>query len=414
MNFFHHIKDARQTVLANKMRSWLSSLGIIIGISSVVLILSAWHATQSQFMNNLWSMSSNSVSITTRNKDANESAVQASLNDDMVKFLVDNFSFLSGNIALVKSSPGIGIKYNADADKALVQGISEGYLSLTKEEFLYGQDFTTQDFESGAPVAIINYNSLRDFFDTDNPLGRELTINGTSFRVIGILKQSTSERMGLLDGVSVYIPAPAYAQSIRVGQDYDSIDLYLPEEYDNEQRRQIIYYSLLQHLGVSKVQQAHLSVDSFASFADQIQSAMSVFSIFLAIIGGISLLVGGIGVMNIMIVSVTERTREIGIRKAIGALKKDIIMQFLTESIVLTSLGGIIAVMISYVIILIANTVLSSISLVDSPFEGFHISIPLGVLVLAFSLTSLVGVGFGILPARKAAALKPIDALRFE
>ena len=168
------------------------------------------------------------------------------------------------------------------------------------------------------------------------------------------------------------------------------MQVFLPEEYDNEEWRKILYQTLLQYIGVKTTNDADFEVISSASFADQIRSIMEIFSYFLAAVGGISLLVGGIGVMNIMIVSVTERTREIGIRKAIGALKKDIIMQFLIESIVLTTLGGIVAIIISYLFVGMINGVLLLLNLQEGAFAGFRVTVSINTLILALSLTTIV------------------------
>ncbi len=305
------------------------------------------------------------------------------------------------------------LKVKAEKYTILTKGVSANYFTVGKDEFMYGKAFSAQEIERKENVVIMSHASLKDVFDQQNPVGKSIIIQGKPFTVIGVLKETPQERLGAA-GVSAYFPYPLFFQEIFASPSFNSVQLFLPEESDNEEWRKIIYQTLLNYVGVKTTNDANFEVTSSASFADQIQSAMDIFSYFLAAVGGISLLVGGIGVMNIMIVSVTERTREIGIRKAIGALKKDIIMQFLIESIVLTTLGWIVAIIISYLLVGLINGVLILLSLQEGPFAGFRVSVSLGTLILALSLTTIVGIGFGITPAKKAAQLKPIDALRFE
>lgn len=414
MNLQSYIFDAWNTIISNKLRSGLSSLGIIIGITSVVLMLSLGNSTKEQFLNNLWSISANSLTVTSSNTtpDRNSIAKALPLNNETVSFLESTFPTLSGQITYITSRPST-LKHQAKTYAMFTKGISPNYLSLGKEEFMYGRAFSEQEINEKQPVVVMSYSTLKDVFDNQNPIGTSVTIQGKPFTIIGVLKESTQERLGW-SSVSAHFPYPIFFKEIFASSSFNSLQIFLPEESDNEQWRKIIYQTLLEYIGVTSTNDADFEVTSSASFADQIQSAMDIFSYFLAAVGGISLLVWWIGVMNIMIVSVTERTREIGIRKAIGALKKDIIMQFLIESIVLTSLGGIVAIIISYLIIGLINGVLILLSLQEGPFAGFRVSVSLGTLILALSLTTIVGVGFGITPAKKAAQLKPIDALRFE
>lgn len=416
MNFRAYVIDARNTIMANKLRSSLSSLWIIIWVSSVVILLSIGAGTKEQLTQNMWSMTTNSVTISASN-NASAGAKELPLTNEVVSFLQDTFSELSWSIAALKLASNQTLTYWTEVKSSTVNGISSNYFSLSKQAIKYGTGFTETDYTTKTRVAILNYSSLDSLFDNQNPVWQSIKIKGKRFTIIWILDQTSIESMGRWgSSITAYVPFPTFQEEISVTKEYDSLVVYLPNDSDNATWKQIIHYALLKRLWLSNVDQAAFSVNSFASFVETLQSTITMFTYFLWVIGGISLLVWGIWVMNIMIVSVTERTREIGIRKAIGALKRDIIMQFLTESVVITFLWGFIAIVFSYAVVYGINFLISTMassSGSSGPFS-IHLSITSNVVILAFTLTALTGIWFGILPAQKAVQLKTIDALRFE
>ena len=401
--------------MANKLRSSLSSLWIIIWVSSVVILLSIGTWTKEQLTENIWSMATNSVTITSSNNNASAWAKKLPLTDETKLFLENNFPELSGTIATLKVASNQTAVYWTNSSSSTVNGISNNYFTLSKQELKYGTGFSQDDYDMKNPVVVLNYGSLSELFDDQNPVWQSIKIKGKRFTVVWILDQTSIESMGRGWSVTAYIPFPTFQEEINIGNEYDNFVVYLPNDSDNDTWKQIIHYALLKKLWLNNVNQWDFSVNSFASFLETLESTITVFTYFLWAIGAISLLVWGIGVMNIMIVSVTERTREIGIRKAIWALKRDIIMQFLTESVVITFLWWIIAIIFSYLVVYGINILISTMwSSSSSGPISIHLSITSDVVLLAFWLTALTWIWFGILPAKKAVQLKTIDALRFE
>ncbi len=418
MHFLSYVVDARNTIIANKLRSGLSSLGIIIWVSSVVILLAIGTGTKAKLIENMWSMISNSVTITSSSSSNGATLKELPMNKETISFLENTFVELSGRITYITSSNQTAARWTESAS-ASVNGVPANYFTLWKNKLTYGSFFTEDDVYKSAAVVVLSYGSLNALFDDANPVWQTIKIKWKRFTVIGVLEKTSMESMRRSSSVTAYIPSTTSMEQISLSKIYNSIVVYLPDNSDNTTWTQLLQYGLLRRVWGTDISQAGFSVISYASFVETLQSTITMLTYFLWAIGGISLFVGGIGVMNIMIVSVTERTREIGIRKAIWALRKDIIMQFLTESIVITLIGWAIAIMLSYAIVYGINTIITIISSTASTSTwwwglSIYLEITNSVVALAFWLTTFTGVIFGILPAQKAAKLKPIDALRFE
>ena len=231
----------------------------------------------------------------------------------------------------------------------------------------------------------------------------KIKLGGKELSVIGLLKQASE-----WEGASLYIPITTMQERLNHNSNISSLTIHLDPTADNALWQKRITYLLLKKYNIANKQQAWFSIYSFAKYTEQLNSSMAVMNYLLLAIWWISLLVWGIWVMNIMIVSVTERTREIGIRKAIGALNRDIIAQFLVESVIIVIIWWLIALLFSFWIVALLNK-----AFIGSDFE-FHAVITYDVVLIALWLTTAIWIIFWILPARKAAKLKPIDALRFE
>lgn len=368
--------------------------------------------TQHQIKNEMGSVSSNTASISSKNADATTIAKKLPLDDKLISFLEQSFPELEHHITYTNTAPWLQASYDSNTSIINLNGVSDNYFDLSEDDILYGGVFTSDQLNEWRNVVVLSNESINTLFDKKNPIGKQVTIKGKKFEVVWVLDHTPIDGM-LGDTLMGYIPHKSFQRTIMQTSNYDDITMYFPSDDDNETRRQITYNALLRYVGAAHTSDADFEVTSFAVFIEAIQSTMKIFSYFLAFIWGISLLVGWIGVMNIMIVSVTERTREIGIRKAIWALNNDIILQFMTESMVITFLWGIVAIIISYIIVGWIGYLIA-LGGPDSQLYGLRPVIEPGVLLLAFGLTASTWLLFGIMPARKAAKLKPIDALRFE
>ena len=289
---------------------------------------------------------------------------------------------------------------NEDGDSAMWQflWVPIDYLDKMSLDWNYGSQFSESNYDKNEDVAIVNKNIVDDLFDGDYPIWEYVYFNSRKFRVIWVLDEESMFGQ-------VFIPITTYQQKINSSTKISSITVILSYDDDVDLWMNRIKYFLMRKYNISHIDLAWFSVTSLSAIWDAIDNAMSLFAYLLAAIGSISLLVGWIGVMNIMLVSVTERTREIWIRKAIWALNGDIITQFLIESVVVTSIGWIIAIILSWLAIQLVNSF---------DIEWITVSMTTEVVVLATTLTFIIWIVSWIGPAKKAAELQPIDALRFE
>ena len=289
---------------------------------------------------------------------------------------------------------------NEDGDSAMWQflWVPIDYIDKMGLDWNYWSQFSQSNFDRNEDVAIVNKNIVDDLFDGDYAIWEYVYYNSRKFKVIWVLDEESMFGQ-------VFIPITTYQQKINSSAKISSITIILSYDDDVDEWMNRIKYFLMRKYNISHIDLAWFSVTSLSAIWDAIDNAMSIFTYLLAAIGWVSLLVGWIWVMNIMLVSVTERTREIWIRKAIWALNGDIITQFLIESVVVTAIGWIIAIILSWLAIQLVNSF---------EIEWIQVSMTTDVVVLATTLTFIIWIVSGIGPAKKAAELQPIDALRFE
>ena len=402
-----YIKMALENIRANKGRSILTMLGIIIGISSVIMIISIGNGFQDQINDQLNSMAGGQVAVYVSDDGKGEEyyiteddmdAIREKINN--VRGVVDNWNF-SGTVL----SP----KGNYDAM------ITAGNWDLEKYNqaaVVRGKYFTKEDFYNSSKVCVISQNDAVRLFGTDDVVGMtlELTISNVTQEVtiVGITESKESENsmvsMGYMaDTVSVSMPTTVLEEGYGYDLGNGSYSVIILCQ-SSEDSKQVLTDSLrllearhqCQGQGVYMTQNA-------ADEIDQINDILGMITAFIVLVAAISLLVGGIGVMNIMLVSVTERTREIGIRKALGARTGSILLQFLSESAIITLLGGLIGIILG---------LLGAYGICSLPMLGFAPGVRITTILIATVFSSGVGIFFGIYPARKAAKMHPIDALR--
>ena len=405
MNFSTYIKDAIWNLLSNKMRSFLSVLGIVIWLFSVIFLMSFGTWAQQWVKDQMASLITNNITITPdwwytqRTDDDVHWYVKAiTLDEKLIDDLQYYFPELSWKITYSNSS--LWMLKNADNDNLMWQfmWVPIDYLEKTSLDWKYWNKFSQRNFDKNEDVAIINKNCVDYLYDDVEPIWQYIYYNNRKFKIIWILDEES------IFG-QAYIPITTYQQKVDTTTKIWSITVVLGYDDNVDEWMNKIKYFLMRKYNVNHIDLAWFSVSSLSAIGDAIDKAMWIFTYLLAAIWSISLLVWWIGVMNIMLVSVTERTREIWIRKAIWALNKDIITQFLIESVVVTSIGWVLAIILSWLAIQLVNSF---------HIEWINVSMTMDVVVLATALTFLIWIVSWIWPAKKAAELQPIDALRFE
>lgn len=393
MDILQTLKLAFRGIIDNKLRSFLTMLGIIIGVTSVIALVSIGQGTTAKVTEQIQSMGSNLLTVNIMGRGTNTTLSY----DQAMEF--SSSPYISGVAPII--SENVTVKHGNKNSQVQLQGVNADLLTVRNYSMSEGRFFTPVDVSMRQKVAVLGSQIASDLFGFVDPIGQEIKIKGYNFKVIGILKTSSS-MMGSTDE-QVFIPitvAERILQTRGVRTIYiqaASKDAVSPAMSEISSKLDKIY-----RVSSEDENYAYRIFDQSAML-DTINETSKTLTMMLGGIAAISLLVGGIGIMNIMLVSVTERTREIGIRKALGARKRDVLNQFLIESLVLSSTGGIIGVAAGYLV-----------SWALGRFLNMNTMTTLPVVLIAFSFSLLVGVFFGIYPANKASNLKPIDALRYE
>ena len=394
------------TISANKVRSGLTILGIIIGIGSVVALISIGQGVQSSIEEQIQSIGSNLLVVYPGYQKEVGTKVQSSrgLGQTLTKEDADAIE----EIVFVEAvSPEISKRYQVTAKgtntNTSVIGTVSSYTQTKNLEIDIGSFISEQNIRSLSKVAILGPTTRDDLFgENSNPVGQKIRINRVDFTIIGITQAKGGTGWGSQDDI-IFIPIST-AQRYLSGDNYVStINVQVQdEEFMTAVQEEITGLLLMRH-NIADPQMADFSIMNQADILEAMTEVTNIFTIFLGAVAGISLVVGGIGIMNMMLTTVTERTREIGLRKAIGAKNKDIRAQFLIEAVVLTFIGGILGVIFGWLI-----------SLGISGFTEITTSISGWSIILAFGVSAMIGIGFGYYPAKRAALLNPIEALRYE
>lgn len=395
------------TLTINKMRTGLAILGIVIGIGSVIALISLGQASQQAITNQIESLGSNLLTV--QPGAQNSGAVRGAAGGAQTLTLDDAKAIMtSSKITTIKSvSPEFSkrsqVTYGRNNTNTQIIGVYPAYAEIRKITVSSGVFITERDETAMSKVAVIGPQVVTDLFgESANPIGQSIRIGGQSLKVIGVTTAKGGSGFNNQDDV-IYVPLST-AQKQMFGSDYlSSISLEAKSQDVMVAAQNEVGYLLLARHKFSDPAQADFSIMSQNDILNTASQVTGTFTTLLGGIAAISLLVGGIGIMNIMLVTVTERTREIGLRKALGAKRKVIIYQFLIEAIILTLTGGIIGMLLGIGI----SFVLSS--LMTLPFT---ISPP--SIALAMGVSGVIGVLFGWYPAQKAAKLQPIEALRYE
>ncbi len=409
MNFFgENIKIAFQSLFLNKLRSALTMLGIIIGVGAVVAVMSIGSGAQSSVIASIQGIGSNLIIVIPGSSHEDMGALnqfstanKESLKLDDVEAINKYSKHIKGVIPVILSAAPI--TYLDKGINASVYASSENAEQVYNFEIERGKFFSKSDVANSANVACVGPTVIEKLFGNKDPLGKTLKVMGKNFKIIGTIKSKGTNMFGQDQDNAIAVPITT-AMNKLYGQKYLSMIIADTEtEKEIDVASEEITRILRKQHGLKGGSKNDFSIQSQTEILNALSTVTSIFTITIGSIAAISLLVGGIGIMNIMLVSVTERTREIGIRKAIGAKNRDVLVQFLTESVVLSLSGGIMGIIFAGVIALFLNKY-SPITATISPFS----------ILLAVSFSTLVGLFFGIYPAMRAAKLNPIEALRFE
>jgi len=393
---FDNIRIATTQLLSNKLRTILTMLGVIIGIASVVLLLSLGQAVQSNITAQFEGLGASLIRVSSTSSDA-------PLTTDLADALRARVT--TASLVMPQTSGNYSVVFNGDEFSVGVTGATTDYLDINDRSLTSGRFFTEEEVESSARLAIIGVETAENLFDTANPLGQEIRIGTVFFKVIGVLNDTGGEDDDLI--IVPITAAQTRLNATRTNSGEPVVNMILVLAADNDQvdaTTDEVTTILRQERNLSATDSDNFRAFTASSILDSLSSSIETITIFLGMLAGISLVVGGIGVMNIMLVTVNERTREIGLRKAVGAQRWDIVFQFLTEAIVITMLGGFIGVVIA----------VAGASLITALVSDFNVVIQPTSLLLAAGIAASVGIFFGVYPASRAASLSPIDALRYE
>ncbi len=398
------IKIALMNIKSNKGRSILTMLGIIIGISSVIMIISIGNGVKGQITGELNDMAGGQIYIYSKSNE----------NGEYIEFTDEDFDILKEKVEHIKAiTPSYGFSGTVLAKKGNFEGVArggtEGLEYYESNPIVKGKYFTAGDYYAANKVCVVTEGSAMKMFGTTDVIGMsiELTLYGVTqeFTIVGIRQDNAASMLNMMyvdDRVEIEVPLSVLGSAY--GFYVEGVDSFLvigdSAEYSTQMAKECVSVLEARH---NVRGQGLISIEDFNDYMTQITSVLGTVTIFVVFVAAISLLVGGIGVMNIMLVSVTERTREIGIRKSLGARTKSILLQFLSESAIITLMGGLIGITIG---------VLGAFGICG--LLGFAPMVKISTVLGASIFSSAVGIFFGIYPAKKAAKLSPIEALRHE
>lgn len=406
MNYGNLIRIAIRALANNKFRGFLTMLGIIIGVASVISMLAIGQGSKRSIREQISEMGSNMIMIRPGNGKFGGVRQSAS---SMQTLKLEDFEAITRDVNLIdKATPMVNssgqIIYGANNAPTSVYGINQDYLDIRKFSVDQGEMFTEHDIKTAAKVCVVGQTVVNNLFTKgEDPLGKTIRFKSTPFRIIGVLTPKGYNSMGQDQDDMILAPYTTIQKRILAITYINGIEASAISEEASEEAIEEISAILRQNHKLAPGDEADFHVRSQEELSSMLSTTTDLMTVLLACIAGISLLVGGIGIMNIMYVSVTERTREIGLRMSIGAKGRHILFQFLIEAVIISVTGGIIGVILGI-----------GSSLIIKYGIGWPVYVQVYSVVLSFLVCTITGIFFGWYPAQKASRLNPIDAIRYE
>ena len=407
MNIINLLKIALKALSNNKTRGFLTMLGIIIGVASVITMLAIGQGAKTQTKSSLGELGTNQINIQPGGDMMRGGVRQSSSSMETLKMadyesIVRECRYLTAVSPVVNSSGQI--IYGSNNKSTTFYGVNRDYLEIRRFSIDDGDMFSEQDIQSAAKVCVVGKTVVEELFPNgENPVGQVIRFKQIPFRIIGVLKSKGFNSIGMDQDDVILAPYTTIQKRVLAITHLQSINAaVIKEEYTDAAMSEIAEILRMNHK-LKPDDPDDFNISSMQEFLNAMTSVMDILTILLSAVAGISLIVGGIGIMNIMYVSVTERTREIGLRMSIGARGKDILSQFLIESILISITGGVIGILSG-----------AGISMLIRIIADFPVSVHAGSVVLSFVVCTITGIFFGWYPAKKASQLDPIEAIRYE
>ena len=399
---FNTLLLALREIRRNVMRSFLTVLGIVIGVASVITMVTLGNGATREVTSQVASMGSNLLMLTPGRRMGPGQDIAPLFKIEDVEAIAQQIS-AAAEVVPVASQSSTVIFGNENWSTS-VTGTTNAFLTLRSYDLQGGRNFTNSEMNGGASVCIIGQTVRENLFGSQDPLGSRIRLGALSFQVIGLLAPKGQSSMGQDQDDTVLLPLRTFQRRISGSQDISLIQISVKDGISTQKVQRDIRMLMRDRRHLSGSEEDNFSVMDTKEISSMLTSITQLLTGLLGAVAAVSLLVGGIGIMNIMLVSVTERTREIGVRLAIGALEREVLLQFLVEAVVLSSSGGLFGISLG----LGASALIGGVALrIPFVFDG-------GIVLIAFLFSAAVGVVFGYFPALKAARLDPIEALRHE
>jgi putative ABC transport system permease protein len=399
------LKVATKSIMKSRMRSLLTALGIIIGVAAVVVMVAIGDGAQRNVEKSIASLGTNLIIVTPGTSTSGGVRGGAGTFN---RFTMDDVDKIKNEATLIKGvSPlvrsGGQIIGGTGNWFTQIQGVSPDYLDIREWPLQSGEFFTDRDVMARSKVCILGMDVKKNLFPNDDPIGQQIRIRNTPFKVIGVLSEKGQSSVGTSNDDVILAPSKTVLDRLSGGRFISSIQVSAITTDKIAAAQAELRNIMRESHKLVQGEDDDFTIRDQSDLSEAATETSRILTILLASVAGVSLVVGGIGIMNIMLVSVTERTREIGIRLSVGARASDILVQFLTEAIVLSLSGGVIGVALSFLIAYILNTYTDQSAFIKPQ-----------IIMIAFGFAGAIGIFFGFYPARKASGLNPIDALRYE